>query len=106
MADLGSRSANVDLFLLLGDRRQAEHGPLLRRFPDQSANQIILMQPLHDNNDGTGPLVVETRHDGVEEGVVDTFAPAVRQRINWFERIVDDDDVPAPAGEGTLDRGG
>jgi hypothetical protein len=34
-------------------------------------NQIVLMKPLHDNDDRAGALVVQARQEGVVESFID-----------------------------------
>ena len=45
------------LLIGFGDGRKAEHLPSLLR--ENMADQIVLVQPLHDDDDGAMPLVVE-----------------------------------------------
>src|SRR6266576_6947500 len=69
------------------------------------ADEVILMQPLHDYDDRAPLLVVEPRQEGMVIPIVDCLTPGFRQRLVWLERIVDDDQVPAAAGQYAADRG-
>src|SRR5712671_4195315 len=55
----------LDLVLLvrLGDRWKAHHLPLL--LPEDMADEIVFVQPLHDYDDGAVPLVIEPAVEGV-----------------------------------------
>ena len=54
-----------DLVHLLGfgDRRKAHHLP--RLLPEHVADEVVLVQPLHDDDDGPRALVVEPAVEGV-----------------------------------------
>ncbi|MDF2810188.1 MAG: hypothetical protein K0S56_1219 [Microvirga sp.] len=50
-------------------RSNRDHLPL---FPGEHVtNQIVLMKPLHDNDDRAGALVVQARQEGVVESFID-----------------------------------
>ena len=68
--------------------------------------EVILMQPVHDQDDGTRQLVVQPAVEGVVVPFVGRPALRLRQRLLGFERIVDDDDVGTPPGQHPADRGG
>jgi hypothetical protein len=64
------------------------------------------VQPVHDQHDRTLLLVVEAAVEGVVEPLVDRLPLGLRQRLLGLQRIVDDDDVGAAAGQHPADRGG
>jgi len=83
--------------VVLGDRREAHHLPrLLRQY---MAGEVILVQPVHDQHDGTGELVVEPAVEGVVVPFVRRLALRLRQRLLGLQGIVDDDQVGAAPGQ-------
>ena len=73
----GLRSPDrLDLVHLVGfgDRREAHDLPGL--LPEHVADEIVFVQPLHDDDDGAMPLVVEPAVEGVVEPLVGGFAAA------------------------------
>ena len=68
--------------------------------------QIVLVQPVHDQHDRAGELVVEPTVEGVVVPVVGRLALRLRQRLLGFQGIVDDDQVGAAPGQHAADRGG
>ena len=68
--------------------------------------QVFFVQPLHHQDDHAAFLVVEP---GAERAVVpidDVGARRLRCTILGLERIVEDDEVRTPAGNGSADRQG
>ena len=59
------------------------------------------MQSLHDNNDRTIFVVIESGLDRVSVSVVDMLAFAVRFGIGQLQRVVNDYDIPAATGLST-----
>jgi hypothetical protein len=49
--------------VLLGDRRKAQNLPILLR--QYMAGEVVLVQPVHDQNDRTPRLVVQPAVEGV-----------------------------------------
>jgi hypothetical protein len=94
----------VSITLRLGDRRKAEDLPILLR--QHVADQIVLVQPVHDQDDGARLLVVEARVEGMVEPLVGGPPLGLRERLLGLQRIVDDDDVGTPPGQHTADRSG
>jgi hypothetical protein len=81
--------------VLVGNRREPHDLPILLR--QHVAHQIILVQPVHDQHDGAGKLVVEAAVEGVVIPFVGRPALRLRQGFLGLERIVDDDDsAPRP----------
>ena len=95
--------ADRDRLVFFGDRGQTEDGPLVRLLAEQSADKIVLVKPLHHNNDGTRALVIKSRQDCVREGIVDALALAVRQRVVRFKRIIENDDIATAPGQRAFD---
>jgi hypothetical protein len=69
------------------------------------ADEIILVQPVHDQDDGTLLLVVEPAVEGMVKPFVGRLPLGLRQGLLGLQRIVDDDDVGAAAGQDAADRG-
>ena len=63
------------------------------------------MQPVHDQHDGAGQLVVEPAIEGMIVPLVGRLALRLRQRFLGLQRVVDDDDVRTPPGQHPADRG-
>ena len=70
------------------------------------ADEIVLVQPLHDDDDRAATLVVEALIERVVEPLVGGFAPRVGKRVFRLQRIVDQDDVGAAPGQHAAGRGG
>ena len=87
-----------------GDRRKAQDFPLLLR--ENMADQVVLMQPLHDDDDGAVPLVVESAVESMDEPLVAGVPLCVRERLVRLQRIVNQNYVGAATGEHTAGRGG
>jgi hypothetical protein len=64
------------------------------------------VQPVHDQDNGTRPSVVQPAVEGVVVPLVGGLPLGLRQGLLGFQRIVDDDDVRTPAGQHPADRGG
>lgn len=98
VADLPNMNAAVtdwNLRALLGNRRQAQVVPD-RRIPGQlAADQIVVVQPLLDDDDHTFLLVVQAREQRVREPSVGFLADAFGIGILGFKGIVDDQIIAA-----------
>jgi len=70
------------------------------------AGEVVLVQAMHDQHDGTPELVVEPAVEGVVVPFVRRLALGLRQGFLGLQRIVDDDQVGTPPGQHTADRGG
>lgn len=68
-------------------------------------DKIVLMQPLHDDDNAAGTLVVKAGQKRVVVPLVDRFAADLGERLIRFQRAVDDDDVRATAGQNAANRG-
>src|SRR5260221_10132872 len=73
---------------------------------DEMPSKVILMQALHDNDDGTVLLVVEARDQGAGVPVDHPATRRLRHRLFGLERVVDDDEVGPPSRERAADGGG
>src|SRR5690349_3486979 len=69
------------------------------------AGEVILVEALHDENDAAALLVVETAIERVVVPLIDRAPLALRGGFIGLHGIIDDDDIGAPAGERTPDRG-
>jgi hypothetical protein len=69
------------------DRRKADHFPLLLR--EHVADEVVLVQALHDDHDCAAPLVVEPTVQRVGEPVVGRFALCVGKRLVRLQRVID-----------------
>ncbi len=82
--------------VVIGDRRDTHDLP---RFLGQHlADEIVLVQPVHDQDDGARLLVVEAAVKGVVEPLVGRLALDLRQRLLGLQGIVDDEEVGAAPG--------
>jgi len=100
--DLGWRQP--DVLVDFGDRRQIQDRPLVGEGKDE-AREVIKVDALHDDDDRTGPLVVEPRHERGPEPFVGRAAPGLRQRIFRLQRVVDHQKLGAAARECSANRG-
>jgi hypothetical protein len=70
---------------------------------DDVADKVVLVQPLHDDDNRAAALVVEPAIEGVVEPVVGGFALRVGERLFRLQRIIDQDDVGTASGQDTGD---
>src|SRR5215471_14061999 len=63
------------------------------------ADQIVFVQPLHDDDNGAMPLVVEPAVESVIEPFVGALPLRIRERLVRLQRIIDDDDIGTAAGQ-------
>src|SRR5208282_2896804 len=85
------------------DRGQRDDFPAFL-FEDM-ADQVVFMQPLHDDDDRSPVLFVEARVKRIVEPIVDASSAALRHRVGWLHRVVDQDEVRAASGEHAANRG-
>jgi hypothetical protein len=69
-------------------------------------DKIVLVQPLHDNDDGAGTLVIEPAVEGVAEPFIGSLPLRVGQRLLRLQRIVNQNDVGAASSEHPAIAGG
>ena len=62
------------------------------------------MDALHNDDNRACTLVVETRQQRVYEPLIGGRALRFRKGVIRFQRIVDNDDIAAAAGQGAADR--
>ena len=91
-------------FVLFGDCRKGEDLP--RLLSEHMANEIVLVQPLHNDDNGACTLVVEPTVESVAEPLVCGLPLGVGQRFLRLQRVVDQDDVGAASGEHAAIAGG
>jgi hypothetical protein len=87
----------------LGDRRKADDLPIF--LGQHLAHQIVLVQAVHDHDDGARDLVVEPAVEGMVEPLVGRPALGLGQCLLGLQRVVDDDQVGAAPGQHAADRG-
>ena len=63
------------------------------------ADEVVFVQPLHDDDNRTRPLVIEPAVKGVGVPVIRGFALHVGDRLVRFQGIVDQDEVSAASGQ-------
>ena len=87
-----------------GDRRKAQNLPTFLR--KDVTDEVVFVQPLHDDHDGAMALVVEPAVKGVVVPLVGGFALRIGERLLRLQRIIDQDDVGAASGEHPAGGGG
>jgi hypothetical protein len=70
------------------------------------ADEVVLVQPLHDDHDRAMALVVQSAVEGVVVPLVGGFALRLGERFFRLQRIIDQDDVGAASGQHPAGRGG
>lgn len=70
------------------------------------ADEVVHVNPLHDNDNGAVDLVVEPGQKRVVIPLVDRILAGLREGIGGLDGIVDEDEAAAAAGQGTSDGGG
>ena len=68
--------------VVFGDRREAHDFPRLLR--EDMADEVVLVQPLHDDDNGAVALVVEPAIEGVVKPLVGRFSLRLRERLLRF----------------------
>ena len=92
------------LLVLFGDCREAQNFPLL--LAEDVADQVVFVQPLHDDDDGATALVVLPAVEGVVEPFVGGLPLRLGERLLRLQRIVDQDDVGPASGQHAAGGGG
>src|SRR5262249_9689727 len=90
--------AEWDAEVGLSDRRQIEVRPAL--LFQQMADRIVQVKALHNHDDGVLGLVIETAEQRVGVPLLGIFAGSFRIGVLRLERVINDDEVAAAAGEG------
>ena len=96
--DVATAWPEGDDFILDGDRREGKLMEAATLF--DKAGQVVDMKPLHDQDQDTPDLVVETAQQRAPVPLVVGLPRSVRQRVLRLDRVVDDDDVSTPSGQG------
>lgn len=97
------RALDQEFAVFLGDCRQGEDLPWL--LLENMADKIVLMQPLHNDDNATGGLIIETAQQRMIVPLVDALAPGFGKRFVRLQGVVQDQHVPATAGKDATNRG-
>src|ERR1700741_775520 len=99
------RTGQIPGYLLgFGERRKAQNLPgLLRK---DVADEVVLVQPLHDDDDHATALVVEPAVEGVDEPLVAGLSQFLGERLLRLKGIIDQDEVGPPSGQSATGGGG
>ena len=90
--------------LPVGNRGQRQHLPAL--LIHEIAGQVVDVQALHDEHDGSRVLIVLATEQGVAVPMLEVEPPRIGVRVGGFQRVVDNNDVAAAAGQGAPGRCG
>jgi len=85
------QAVDDDRLVILGDRRKADDLPVLLR--QHVADQIVLVQPVHDQHDRSLLLVIQAAVERMVKPFVGALPVRFRQGLLGFQWIIDDDDV-------------
>src|SRR5688572_25483479 len=95
-----ARTRDWDLFILDRDRSQPE---LIPSTPEQQlASQIVLVQPLHDEDDGAALLIIEPLQESVEHPCLGGRARTFEQCVVSLHGIIDNDEIGTATHEHTV----
>jgi len=92
------------LFVGFGDRREAEHFPRLQA--ENVADEVVLVQPLHDDRDVVRALVVEPAVKGVDEPLVAALPLRLGLRLFGLQRVIDQNRAGPASGQHPTGGGG
>ena len=87
-----------------GDRRKAHHLPWL--LAEHVADEVVLVQALHDDDDAATAFVVEPAVESVEVPFVGGVAPRIGERLLWFGGVVDQHEIGTAPSQHPTGRGG
>jgi hypothetical protein len=85
------------LLVSFGDRRKAHDVPRLLR--EDVADEIVFVQPLHDDHNSAVAFVVEPAVEGVVVPLVGGLPLRLRERLFRLQGIIDQDDVGTTPGK-------
>ena len=71
---------------------------LPRLLAEHVADQIVLVEPLHDDDDGATALVIEPAVEGMDEPLVAGLPQRLGERVLGFQRVIDQDEVGTAPG--------
>ena len=74
--------------------------------PQEFAREIVLVEALHDENDGALLLVIEAGQKRRPIPIIDGTPGILRLSVASLHGIIDNDDIGAAAGEGAADGNG
>jgi hypothetical protein len=87
-----------------GDRRKGHDLP--RLLPEHVADEVVLVQPLHDDDDAAAALVVEPAVEGVGVPIIGGIPSRLGERLLRLQRVIDQDEVGAAPGQHAAGGGG
>ncbi len=87
-----------------GDCREAHHLP--RLLLEHVADQVVLVQPLHDDDDGSPAFVVEPAVEGVGVPIIGGIPSRLGERLLRLQRVIDQNQVGAAPGQHAAGGGG
>src|SRR5271163_2618338 len=70
------------------------------------ADEVVLVQPLHDNDNSATALVVKPAVEGVDEPVVGGLPLRLGERLLRLQGVIDQDDVGTASGQHAAGGGG
>src|SRR5271155_1988739 len=70
------------------------------------ADEVVLVQPLHDNYNSATALVVEPAVEGVDEPVVGGVSLRLGERLLRLQGVIDQDDIGTASSQHALGGGG
>jgi len=80
-----------------GDRWEAHNLPWL--LAEHVADEVVLVEPLHDDDDGATALVIEPAVEGMDEPLVAGLPQRLGERVLGFQRVIDQNEVGATSGQ-------
>src|SRR6266545_8098038 len=92
------------LLIIFSDRGQVEVVPAV--LSQQPTCEVILVEALHDQNDGTSLLVIEAGHKRGRVPIVDRATRFLRLSVVSLHWIINNNRISAAAGEGAAHRHG
>jgi hypothetical protein len=96
------RCAVFVLLIFFRNRREPHHLPVF--LAEHMANQVVLVEPLLDNDDRGCALVVLAAEQRVVVPIIGALTQDFRQGVRRLQAIVDDNQVGSPPGEHAPDR--
>ncbi len=84
-----------------GDRGKIHNLPWL--LSEHVADQVVLVQPLHDDDNRAAAFVVEPAVEGVEIPLVGGVAPRIGERLFRFGGVVDQNEIGTAPGQHPAD---
>ena len=93
-----------NLLVLSRDRGQVEMAPAA--IPQQLTREVVFVEALHHENDGTASLVIEAGQKRRPIPLVDGTPGILRLSVASLHWIIDNDDISTATGEGAADRNG